>query len=209
MDDNSALFSTRIFHKNVIDHKITTQPTTDIQKVPQPVAMADRVITTSLQRAAIADKMRTSAGQAHNLLPLLSQEPNFEDTLASSSIQDVSDTWSENRDTCDPELPLLPKEPKNKTGKKPSAPHTGSPPVYPTQCELYAKVPQRKDFTYKAQASFYNALFMVVKYEWLEPLFTNKTDMKHALSEINPEYAAIIRYVPRLTKVDFVSLLEP
>ena len=86
--------------------------------------MADRVINTSLQRAAIADKMRTSGGQAHNLLPLLSQEPNFEDTLASSSIQDVSDTWSENGDTCDPELPLLPKEPKNKTGKKPSTPCT-------------------------------------------------------------------------------------
>ena len=50
---------------------------------------------------------------------------------------------------------------------------------------------------------------MVVKHGWLEPYFTDKTDAKHVLSTMNPEYAAIIRDVPRLMMVDFSSLLEP
>jgi len=80
-----------------------------------------------------------------------------------------------------------PKEPKHKTGKNLSSFPPPSPPVYPTQLQLYKKVPQREDLTYKAQATFYNALFMVVKHGWLEPYFTDKTDAKHVLSTMNPE----------------------
>jgi len=50
---------------------------------------------------------------------------------------------------------------------------------------------------------------MVVKYGWLEPYFTDKTAVKHALSAMNPEYSVLIRDVPRLMQVDVSSLLEP
>ena len=50
---------------------------------------------------------------------------------------------------------------------------------------------------------------MVVKHVWLEPHFKDKTDMKHVLSGMNPEYQAIIPDVSKLTKVDFSSLLKP
>jgi len=50
---------------------------------------------------------------------------------------------------------------------------------------------------------------MVVNYGWLEPYFTDKTDVKHVLSAMNPEYATTIWDVPRLIQVDFSSLLEP
>ena len=82
--------------------------------------------------------------------------------LASSSIQEVSEILSDDDDMSDLELPLLPKEPKHKIGKNLSSFPPPSPPVYPTQLQLYSKVPQREDLTYKAQATFYNALFMVV-----------------------------------------------
>ena len=57
---------------------------------------------------------------------------------------------------------------------------------------------------------FYNVLFVLVKTGWLEPhkedIFEH--DALDVLSDMNPEYEAIIYYVPMLMGVDFSELLE-
>jgi len=52
-------------------------------------------------------------------------------------------------------------------------------------------------------------LFIVLKYGWLEPHHEDTTDAKAVMSAMNPDYAATIRYVPKLLGVDFSSLLLP
>ena len=41
--------------------------------------------------------------------------------------------------------------------------------VPPTPLQLYKKIPQYKYLTYKSEATFYNALFVLMKKGWLMP----------------------------------------
>jgi len=50
---------------------------------------------------------------------------------------------------------------------------------------------------------------MVMQHGWLEPHHEDTTDAKAVMSAMNPDYAAIIRDVPKLLDVDFSSLLLP
>jgi len=132
-DDNAALFATRIFHKNVIEQKITANkaPIAKITTKIPPTAI-DRTITTLHRRAATADNIRISGGQPHNVPTLVQRHNIAPNTLASSSIQEVSEILSDDEDMSDLELSLLPKEPKHKIGKNLSSFPPPSPPVYPT-----------------------------------------------------------------------------
>ena len=80
--------------------------------------------------------------------------------------------------------------------------------VPPTRNELYKRVPQSKELTYKGEATFYNVLFVLVKNEWLAPSDEEMVDTLETLSGMNPEYEAIIEKVPKLMGVDFSSLLD-
>ena len=62
--------------------------------------------------------------------------------------------------------------------------------------------------TYKCKATFYNILFILVKNGWLIPHEEDTIDALETLSEMNPEYEAIINYVPRLIGMDFSALLN-
>ena len=96
----------------------------------------------------------------------------------------------------------LPRVKKDASGVR-----TGEPP--PTKLELYLKTPQDLQRSWKVEASFGNVLFHLVKHGWLEPHVNDKTDMKRTLSDMNPEWAAVIEYVPMLTEIDFSALRQP
>ena len=55
---------------------------------------------------------------------------------------------------------------------------------------------------------FYNVLFVLVKGGWLEPHVIDISNSLETLSGMNPEYEAIIKYVPKLIGVDFSALLD-
>ena len=70
--------------------------------------------------------------------------------------------------------------------------------VPPTPLELYKKTPQSKDLAYKSEATFCTVLFVLVKKGWLTRDDTTMIDTLDILCNVNPEYEAIIEYVPKL-----------
>ena len=81
--------------------------------------------------------------------------------------------------------------------------------VPPTPLKLYKKTPQSQVLAYKCEATFCNALFVLVKNGWLTRDDTTMVDTLNVLCNMNPEYESIIESVPKLMKVDFSALLEP
>ena len=69
---------------------------------------------------------------------------------------------------------LLPTIIKDKTGEQEilAAPAF----VPPTRVQLYRKIPQSTDMTYKCEATFCSVLFVLVKNCWLEPLVDDMVD---------------------------------
>ena len=58
--------------------------------------------------------------------------------------------------------------------------------------ELYKRMPQVPEATYKSEGTFNNALYFLVKNGWLQE------DETALLSSMNPEYKALIVNVPQL-----------
>ena len=79
----------------------------------------------------------------------------------------------------------------------------------PSAGELYRKTPQDLRRSWKVEASFGNVLFHLVKNGWLEQHVDDDDDVKHTLSAMNPEWAAVIEYVPMLAEIDFLALRLP
>jgi len=98
-DDNTALFATRIFHKNVIEQKIIVNKAPIAREATKvPPTSIDRTITTLLWWAATAVNVCTSGGQPHNVPPLGQRHNIAPNTLESSSIQVVSAILSDDED---------------------------------------------------------------------------------------------------------------
>ena len=82
-----------------------------------------------------------------------------------------------------------------------SGSHSGEPP--PSALELYHKTSQDLQRSWKVEASFGNILFHLVKHGWLKQHVEDEMDMKHTLSGMDPEWAAVIEYVPMLVGIYF------
>ena len=81
-------------------------------------------------------------------------------------------------------------------------------PSYPTAAQLYKKMPQERELTYKSEATFFNALFFLVKEGWLE-FEPSEPDPREILCDMHPDFEATIRQVPMLMDIDFSELREP
>ena len=79
----------------------------------------------------------------------------------------------------------------------------------PTPLQLYQWIPQSRDLAYKSEAKFYTTLFLVVKNGWLDRREDDTMDSQEILWAMDLEYAAIMKYVPKLFKVGFSELFEP
>ena len=101
---------------------------------------------------------------------------------------------------------LLPTVRKDNTGKNKKIVLKYVP---PTPLELYKKTPQSQVLAYKCEATFCNALLVLVKNGWLTRDDTTMVDTLNVLCNMNPEYESIIESVPKLMNVDFSALLEP
>ena len=73
----------------------------------------------------------------------------------------------------------------------------------PTPVELYKRMSQVPEATYKTEGTFNNALYFIVKNGWLQE------DELAILSSMNPEYEALIVNVPQLMNKDFSELFLP
>ena len=81
--------------------------------------------------------------------------------------------------------------------------------LLPTPLQLYRWTPQSRYLAYKLEAIFYTTLFLVVKNGWLDRREDDTTNSQGILLAMDPEYAAIIKYAPKLFNVDFSELFEP
>lgn len=85
-----------------------------------------------------------------------------------------------------------------------------APPSYPTPAQLYKAYPQEKELAYKAEATFHNVLFFLVKGGWLEDEpQSNQSAELTALRDMDPDFEPIIDQLPLLMELDFSGLKEP
>ena len=112
------------------------------------------------------------------------------------SSQTATVTHSKGDATTSSRLPSTTKG-KEKTGEE-TTPFSA-----PTAIELYRRMPQVPEATYKAEGTFFMALYFIVRYGFL----LVKDLMR--LIPLHPEFEAIITQVPKLLKVDFSSLFRP
>ena len=77
----------------------------------------------------------------------------------------------------------------------------------PTAVELYKKMPQSLETTYKAVATFFTALFLVVRHGWVRREIY--PDQCKCIAGMHPDCEAILDKVPRLLRVDFSDLYLP
>ena len=80
--------------------------------------------------------------------------------------------------------------------------------VPPTRAELYKRLPQSSNLTYKCEATFYNVLFVLMKHGWLAPHKKDTTNSLETLSGMDPEYETMIVMISKLINVIFLSLLN-
>jgi len=100
-----------------------------------------------------------------------------------------------------PRSDLLPSVTK---GKHPQGEH----PCFsaaPTRAQLYDRMPRVPECTYKSEATFQTALYHLVRNGILDP--SDPDDNLGLLASWHPDYDAIIRNVPALLQVDFLSFL--
>lgn len=105
---------------------------------------------------------------------------------------------------------------KDKSGKLQHSQPSSEPCIVrtppPTPAELYRRIPAKCDKTYGTEATFGQALVVLVQQGWLEltddEVDAGVCDVCDVLASMNPEYEAVIVNVPKLMKVDFSPLLE-
>ena len=73
---------------------------------------------------------------------------------------------------------------------------------YPTAAQLYRRIPQDIRRTYKAEASFHNVFFLLVKEEWLDDWTAGK------FKQIDKACNSMVKDIPRLKGLDFSPLLQ-
>ena len=89
--------------------------------------------------------------------------------------------------------------------------------VPPSPVELYRTMPQTLELAYKAEATFANVLFFLIRDDWLLPailgidgeMIDREGLILDLLSNMQPDYEAIITMVPKLRGVDFSALSQP
>ena len=81
---------------------------------------------------------------------------------------------------------------------------------WPTRAQLYQLVPQSTDLTYKSEATACNIFFVMLRNDWFDDeAWSGAAQVLKILYDLHPDYAYMIRNVPKLRHVDFSSLRIP
>ena len=99
----------------------------------------------------------------------------------------------------------MPRTRNDSTGK--STPNFNADYIPPTPLQLYKRISQSRNTTYKAEAIYSDALVVLTKQSWLNQHEDDTTDVKGMSSSMDPEYEIITMIVPILQSVDFSPLL--
>ena len=189
----TALVASKVFHKNVIEHTHTKQKVLPSTSSTSPINLCD-------QRSSPLATTHNGIAQDNPIIASTMASVTATDTdLNHKSHRPIISIPTASRDTL-----KLPEKKKDNTGEHiDSALYsqvTAEPP--PTKAELFKRIPPNQMKCYKAEGTFENALFVLVKHDWLDE------DSKVVLSGMAADYSAIIEYVPLLLLVDFSSLLK-